>query len=97
MSTELVVVDTDVVDLAARDVAARTEAMVRILERLEGDVERIMPLWTGLGAEAFAAARRSWAGAIDDMVEVLRLLRVATDRSARAYETAEANAQAYWA
>lgn len=92
-----VAVDTDVVALAARDVAMCNTAMGQILDRLGTDLGRLAPLWTGEAAAAFATAQSSWAASLRDMVTVLGLMASATGRSAQTYATAESNAQAYWA
>lgn len=94
--TELLGVDTNVVETAALDVADATVAMRNCLVNMQGTLTPLTYLWTGGASQAFVGARQVWEASLGDMIEVLGRLGGTVDAAATRYATAESDATSLW-
>lgn len=94
--TDMLGVDTGVMETAATDVAAAVTALRGCVTDMEASLAPLSRLWTGAAADAFTTARATWRGHLADMVDVLERLGAATDTSTARYATTEADVTTLW-
>lgn len=95
--SEEIVVHTEVVQLAADDMATATTAMAEALQELEARLRPLEVHWTGSASEAFQSAQAAWRTTMREAVELLGALSGSVEQAGRAYQSTEDGVRAAWA
>ncbi len=74
---------------ASEDIQTALNALHSQLDQLERDAAPLVASWGGDAREAYDAKQAKWRTAAEDLAGVLRGIKVAVDRSANEYLTAE--------
>ena len=74
---------------ASQDLVKAATDVDNRLNQLEGDLEKILPDFTGQAKEAYHTAKKNWELAMRDMKDLLKDIGVAVDQSNTSYLEAD--------